>query len=117
MWVGDRMTVNRKIEGALEGLAGGNIWPLCCPQEEPPEEYIVYNPEDERAVDYGDDDDLAWTHWMQVHWYKRGNCNYYSIRSEIRARLKAAGFIVNEIRPVHEDGYTHLTVSCNIEED
>ena len=38
------MSVNEKIENALAQIAE-NIWPLCCPEERPPDEYIVYNPE------------------------------------------------------------------------
>ena len=36
------MNVNQKTEKALAKMAGGNIWPLSCPLEELPDEYIVY---------------------------------------------------------------------------
>lgn len=50
------MNVNQKIESALAEVTE-NIWPLCCPYDSPPEKYLVYNPEDETAEYYADDED------------------------------------------------------------
>lgn len=117
------MNVNQKIEAALSDLVDDNIWPLSCPLEEPPDEWIVYNPELETPELHGNDMDLEWTHYMQVHWFKRGDTkspvNYTGIRRTIRARLRDAGFSVSEIVPLFEKdtGITHLVFSCNIEED
>lgn len=117
------MNVNRKIETALSDLVGNNIWPLSCPLEEPPDEWVVYNPELETSEEFGDDQDLEWMHYMQVHWFKRGDgkrpVNYVGIRKTIRARLRDAGFSVSDIETLFEKdtGITHLVFLCNIEED
>ncbi len=117
------MNVNQKVETALSNLVNDNIWPLSCPLEEPPDEWIVYNPELEAPGDFGDDRDLEWVHYMQVHWFKRGTAkspvNYVGIRKAIRARLRDAGFTVSDITTLFENdtGITHLVFSCNIEED
>ena len=117
------MNVNQKIEKALSGMAGGNIWPLSCPLEELPGEYIVYLPELEAPEDFGDNADLAWSHHMQVHWFKKEGqkkpVNYIAARKEIRRALKAAGFAMSEILVFFEKdtGYTHLVFVCSIEEE
>lgn len=117
------MNVNQKIETALSDFVTNNIWPLSCPLEEPPDEWIVYNPELETPELHGDDVDLEWTHYMQVHWFKHGDgkrpVNYMGIRKAIRKKLREAGFQVSDITPLFEKdtGITHLVFSCNIEED
>lgn len=117
------MNVNQKIETALKETVNGNIWPLFCPLEEMPAEYIVYNPELESPEEFGDDEDLEWVHYMQVHWFKKGESNkpvnYIGKRKEIRNTLKKAGFSVSDIRTFFEEntGYTHLCFSCSIIED
>ena len=117
------MNVNQKIETALSEMVSGNIWPLSCPLETPPSEYIVYNPELEKAAVFGDDEDLDWVQRMQVHWFKKGTSkkpvNYIKPRSEIREKLKEADLIVTEIETFFENdtGYTHLCFSCSNIED
>lgn len=117
------MNVNQKIEGTVSEVVNGNIWPLSCPMEAKPKEYIVYNPELEKPENFGDDEDLDWIHYMQVHWFKRGDArepvNYIKRRSEIRELLRKAGFAVSGIETFFEKdtGYTHLCFLCNIEED
>ena len=111
-------SVNRKIEQALNGLVDGNIWPLTTPKEQDPEEYITYNPEDESAEDYGDDQDTSWIYYMQVHYVKQGQPNTLRIRKQIRKALRRAGFTVTSIDEASEDGkLTHLIFSCYIEEE
>lgn len=117
------MNVNQKIESALSELVNGNIWPLSCPLEVPPQEFIVYLPEEECSVEFGDNDDLEWMHYMEVNWYKkeesRKPVNYIVARKKIRASLKAVGFSVTNIIPFYEKdtGYTHLIFLCNILEE
>lgn len=125
------MNVNQKIEEALSDLVNGNIWPLACPLESRPDEFIVYLPEDERPVEFGDDNDLVWVHYMEINWFKRDRSskkpvNYLATRKQIRQRLKEKGFSVTDIIPQFEgtrgengnlNGYTHLIILCNIEEE
>lgn len=118
------MNVNQKIESSLAPLVDGNIWPLSCPLEEQPDTFIVYVPESEKPRDWGDDEDLRWIHTMEVNWFgrnagSRAPVDYVTIRKEIRAALRSAGFTVSEILTNYEKdtGYTHLTIVCEIEED
>lgn len=117
------MDVNTKIENSLLTLVNGNIWPLSCPLEVLPDEWIVYNPELEKAELYGDDDDMEWAHYMQVHWFRRGDgrnpVDYRRMRQTIRAKLKEAGFTVTRIVPLYEPdtNITHLVFCCHILEE
>lgn len=117
------MNVNQKIESALSEMVSGNIWPLSCPLETLPSEYIVYNPERENAETFGDDEDLDWVQHMQVHWFKKEKSkkpvNYIKPRKEIREKLREAELAVTEINTFFEDdtGYTHLCFSCGNIED
>lgn len=109
------MSVNEAIEGALSGIVP-NIWPLTCPWEHPPEEYMVYNPELEEAVLFADNQDWEWVQHMQVHYFTKGN--YITKRRNIRRALRESGFLVTDIITLHEkdSGYHHLCFSCSTEE-
>jgi len=113
------MTVNQKLKNALGSLVSGNAWPDTCPKETPPDEYLVYYPLREAPAEFGDDNDTAWIHYMAVHWIKKGNVNYTTVRNELRKRLKQAGFTVTDIVPGYDDESktTHVIVNCNIVED
>lgn len=110
------MSVNERIELALAQIVP-KIWPLCCPDERPPREYIVYNPELEEAAVFADNRDQEWLQHMQVHLYTKRN--YMGRRKEIRKALRAAGAVVTDIMTLHEkdSGYYHLCFSCIFEED
>lgn len=110
------MSVNRKIEDALRSIIQ-NIWPLCCPEESKPEEYIVYNPEMEVPGVFADDTDLDWVHYMQIHFYTKQD--YTERRKMIRKRLRNAGFVVTDIDTFYESdtAYYHLCFSCYVEEE
>ena len=111
------MNVNQKIENALSGIVGGDIWPMKCPYDSPPDTYIVHNPEYEEPGYHADDEDQAWIHYMQVHLFAKGN--YLNLRSRIRSALRDAGFILTRIEPMYEKdtGYNHLCFECWIEEE
>ena len=121
------MNVNQKIENALSLMVNGNIWPLSCPLETKPDKWIIYIPEVENPSICADNYDIEWTHYMQVHWFAKGQANYMSTRKEIRKLLRNAGFSVTDIDYYYETdstvtspsgtGITHLVFSCNIEED
>lgn len=110
------MSVNQIIESALRNMVT-SIWPLVCPEEKPPKEYIVYNPEIDVPEDYGDNAAGEWVQYMQVHLFTKSN--YLKKRKEIRKALKDAGFLVSDITTMYEkdSGYYHLCFSCNIEEN
>ncbi len=109
------MSINQKIEHALEGITK-NIWPLCCPSDSPPDCYIVYNPEIESPGYYADDKDQEWIQNMQIHLFMKGN--YTKLRKEIRSTLKRKGFVVTGIETMleKETGYYHLCFECYDEE-
>jgi hypothetical protein len=111
------MNVNQIIENALSGFVDRNIWPLCCPDDSPPDCYIVYNPELDIPGYHADDMDWDWAQYMQIHLYTKGN--YMALRSEIRKALRNAGFIMTGIETLYEKdtGYNHLCFECWIEEN
>lgn len=110
------MNVNQKIEGAISEFVEGNIWPLICPYDSPPECYIVYNPELEEPGYHADDEDQEWVQYMQIHLYIKGN--YMDLRRKIRTALRGAGFTVTGIETLHEEktGFNHLCFECYTEE-
>ena len=110
------MDVNQIIEEALSDLVDGKIWLISCPDDPPPECYIVYNPERDVPRLYADDTDCEWVHYMQVHLYMKSS--YTDLRKTIRAALRTAGFILTGIEIFYEKdtGYYHLCFECWIEE-
>lgn len=108
------MSVNSIIETALKEVVNNKIWPMVCPDESPPEKYIVYNPEIEEPGFFADDEDQEWIQHMQIHLYTKGN--YIKLRKDIRKKLKEAGFTVTDITTVYDSGYNHLCFECYIEE-
>lgn len=121
------MTVNEKIEAALSDLVDGNIWPLQCPLEVYPDEWITYQSELDAPEEFGDDQDLEWVHHMQIHWFAKGHVDYYPVRTAFRERLKTAGFTIDgftyafetQTSATHETDSknTHLVCTCSIIED
>ena len=111
------MNVNQKIETALMPIIGEDIWPMCCPNDSPPERYIVYNPELEEPGYHADDEDQEWTQYMQIHLYIQGN--YIEMRRKIRRAIREAGFTITGIETMYEKDtrYNHLCFECYIEED
>lgn len=109
------MSVNQVIENTLCKIVP-NIWPLVCPEESAPDEYVVYNPEVDVPDDFGDNEAGTWILYMQVHFYTRKN--YLKKRKEIRKALYLAGFSISDITTIYEkeSRYYHLCFSCNIEE-
>ena len=110
------MSINQNIERALSAIVP-NIWPLVCPEEKPPKEYIVYNPEIDVPEDFGDNEIGEWVHFAQVHFFTKSN--YLNKRTKIRKALIQAGFLVSDITTIYENdsGYYHLCFSCCKEEN
>lgn len=108
------MSLNQKIEQLLSAVAT-EIWPDSCPEEIPPDEYIVYKIKEE-AVLYADNRDEEWGYFVDVHYFSKGN--YISAKNKIRKLLRENDFIVTDIETLHESGtgYHHVIVSCNTEE-
>lgn len=111
------MSVNKIIEDALNEIVQ-EIWPMVCPRDKPPREYIVYNPEIDVPDDFGDNEPQSWVQHMQIHYFIAENGDYTLRRKEIRKSLQKAGFTISEITTLHEkeSGYNHVCVSCSIEE-
>lgn len=109
------MNVNQKIEEALSPLIK-KIWPMYCPEDPKPDLYAVYNSELDEVGLFGDDQDEEWVHHMQVHLFTKKD--YMEIRSQIRERLRAAGFTMTNIATFYESDteYYHLCFECWIEE-
>lgn len=117
------MYVSQAVEAALSDIVDGNIWPLSCPTEAKPLEFITYTIED-TAREYADDDDQSWLHEVEANWFGKPSDGRYAVdyttaRTAIRKALKSAGFSVTNIIPGYESdtGYTHLIVMANILEE
>ena len=122
-------TVESKIITALTDYVDGHIWPLSKPAEENPDTFIVFKPELLAPEDYGDDEDLEWLAYMQIHWYAKGHADPNPAKRAICTALKRAGFTIESI-PVSEyesengssaqgiqTGWTHVCILANIPED
>lgn len=110
------MSINAKVEKALSGIVP-NIWLFICPDERPPDEYVTYNPAIDVPVEFGDNKDLVWTNYLQVHFFTKKN--YIKKRSQIREALKKNGFLIDDLEIMYEKDskFYHIVFSCNIEEN
>lgn len=122
------LNLNQMITAALSSIVNGNIWPLEKPVTEDPDEFVVYNPENE-YLDYGDNTDLDCETSMQVHLFQRGHANYLSKRKQIRDALRNAGFLIEPSAYVAYEtdhgtsangtgtGWTHTVIVCRMEDN
>jgi hypothetical protein len=80
-------------------------------------EYVIYNPADERAVEYANDDEEIIGAWAQVHYFTRGDPQ--AKKDQIRTLLKAAGFTVQSTQEFYEDDskYFHVVHEVYIDDD
>lgn len=110
------MEVNEKLQNALGGITG-NVWELICPEEKPPDEYIVYNSGLDTPEDFGDNEAQEWTNHVQVHLYTVGN--YKIVKKAIKKALNKNGFTISEIERMYdkESGHFHICFSCTIREE
>ena len=110
------MEVNEQLQQILSRITE-NAWELVCPEEKPPEEYIVYNAELDTPEDFGDNRPGEWTNHVQVHLYTAGN--YKKAKKEIRKTLQENGFAISGITRMHDrdSGYFHVCFSCSIQEE
>ena len=122
------MNINKTIITALTGIAAGGVFSMCKPVNADPDEYIVFNPENE-YLDYGDDVDTEAEMSMQVHYYHRGLVNYKAKRKAVRDALREAGFVIEpspfaEYETVNNTSqkntgtaWTHFCIVCRAEDD
>lgn len=110
------MNINQIVEAALTGITD-HIWPAVCPEAEPPDKYIVYNPIMETPGLYAEDQDENWVYDMQIHLYTREN--YLQDKKQIKEKLRNAGFVLDNIETLYEkdSGYYHICFECSIEEE
>lgn len=118
------MNINVLIESTLSGVTK-NIYPMSCPLETKPDEFIVYTIDDS-AEDFGDDTFNAFVYHVEINWFKKPAgttakkpVNYFPARDKIRTALKEAGFALSNITHSFETdtGYTSQCFICQIEED
>lgn len=110
------MEVNEKLQKILGNICD-NTWELVCPEERPPDEYIVYNSVLDVPEDFGDNHPQEWVHHMQIHLYTAGS--YRKLKESVRNALKESGFAVDGIERMYdrESGYFHVCFSCSIQEE
>lgn len=82
-------------------------------------EYIVFNEEDERGADHGDNRPQAMTLWWQVHIYAPQATDFRKRKRQVRNLLLDAGFCIGDIDTFYETETktVHVVISCSIEED
>lgn len=109
------MSINQAIENALSGIVP-EIWPLSCPEEKKPEEYITYKANEEAAL-FADNKDEEWTYLVTIHYFTKHN--YIKTKNQIREKLRENGFTITEIEVLHESdtGYHHVILLCSKEEE
>lgn len=120
------MNINQYIESVLSDMVDGNIWPLVCPEENKPSQFITYGSDYENPEDFGDnlESNEDWVYHLEINWFGMGYmkmyaADYLTARNEMRDRLRNAGFTITQIpAPFHEKdtGYTRLTILVSIEE-
>ena len=122
------ISANAKIMSALRPLFGDRVYALSKPITENPDQYIVFNPENE-YLDYGDNRDQDSETSYQVHWFAKGQVNYLTIRRQIRDALRAVGFLLEPGAYVTyetesgntsagvQTGWTHMTIICRMEDE
>lgn len=110
------MEVNEKLSGAMAGITE-HAWELVCPEEKPPDEYIVYNSVLDTPEDFGDGTAQAWTNHVQVHLYTVKN--YKKTKKALKKALETNGFTISEIERMYdrESGHFHICFSCSIQEE
>lgn len=110
------MEVNERLNEILSGITK-NAWELICPEEKPPDEYIVYNSELDTPEDFGDDAAQEWVNHVQVHLYTAKS--YRNTKKQIKETLEKHGFTISEIARMcdRESGYFHICFSCSIQEE
>lgn len=109
------MSINQTIENALSDIVP-EIWPLSCPEEIKPEEYITYKTNEEPAL-FADDKDVEWAYLVTIHYFTKHN--YIKTKNQIRKKLRDDGFMITEIEALHENdtGYYHVILYCKKEEE
>ncbi len=70
------------------------------------DKYVIFTYEDENPTEFGDDEVLADTCYIQFQLIVPKNFNYFKLKKEIRNMLETNGFIVTSIRSFLGDEYT-----------
>lgn len=110
------MEVRERLQAALEGVTP-DTWEFVCPQEPPPEAYIVHNPVLEAPGDFGDNAPQEWMHHVQAHLYTKGGGQ--GMKGDMKEALQQAGFQISSIEGMRDagSGYYHTCFSCSIREE
>lgn len=78
-------------------------------------EYIVYNEEMERPVNYSDNLPRNRIVYWQVHFFAPKNSDFRSRKKQIENALKKAGFTVTDLVTLYEKETKtiHIVISCH----
>jgi hypothetical protein len=110
------MTVNEKIIQALSPV-GIPVTPDFF--GEGADEYFTFNYADDQAEEFGDDEPLQVTAYMQIHYFGPLSGNYLQLKKKVRKALLDAGFTYPEVTDASdlEDGIRHLVFECSIDNE
>ena len=104
------MSVGSELRNAVKDIAP--VYPKVY--EGSADHYFVYDIEDDRGDEWGDDDP-EWIHyWIRLKFYYPLGENQTAMRDEVRDRLYEAGFTFASISEldVPEDGTAGLAWDC-----
>ena len=104
------MTVGKLVKQAVSGIAP--VYPKVYTG--PENHYFVYDIEDDRGDEFGDDDP-EWIHyWIRLKYYYPSGENQTEKRNIVRDLLFTAGFSFADVTEldVPEDGYDGLAWEC-----
>ncbi len=82
------------------------------------EEYIVYNEEVEKPVNYADNVPQNIVTWWQVHLFAPKRSEFRAHKDVIKAYLLEAGFVVTDVTTLYEEETKeiHVVLCCHIGE-
>lgn len=115
------MNINPSIESALSGLKFNTkdvlTYPIVCTDKSNPAAYITYYTVLEKDSVYADDDAIEADTTASVDVFCKGN--YKSLLTDVKARLKTAGFTIQSTGPEQYEsntGYYHVPIDIYMED-
>ncbi len=97
------MNLNKLIIGLFKELG---LTASECEYTGTDDKYVIYTYEDETPTQFGDDEVLADTCYIQFQLIVPKNFNYFKLKKDIRNMLETNDFIVTSIRSFLGDEYT-----------
>jgi hypothetical protein len=110
------MTVHKKI---IETLKPFGIPVRPDFSSDVKEEYFTFDIIDDRAEAFGDNEPIAVTAYLQIHYAAPVEKDYLELKKQVRKALMRAGFSYPEVTDAttRGDSVRHLVFECSIENE